>query len=444
MRRSGVRSSSNRPPRQSPQAQAAGQVDDAEAMQLTPEERGILAGRWGEPARRALKMQIATGAFFGAARMVPVTSAHLTGDPESMGEAGLRFVEELCERGARFVIPTTTNPRSVDFALYRELGQPEEIARRERRLRDLVVTMGAVPVDTCANYQTVYQPRFGERLAWGDTGAVIYANAVAGARSNFEGGPASYAAALTGRVPAYGMHLDQCRLGSHLIDVRDQPRSVSDWGALGCLVGRQLTNYWLVPVFAGIEVQPSADALKQLGATLASYGSLAMFHVVGVTPEARTVDEAFGGRAPRDTIVVGAGSLDRVYHSFEPERDEVDLVVFGTPHLSLFEVKDLAAMLKGRTAHPKTMLLLTMSAGVKGLADHFGYTGAIEAAGGKIVTGVCYYIMTPRELARVHGFRTIVTDSAKLANIIAAYGYNPIFRPTAECVEAAVAGRIAR
>ncbi len=411
-------------------------------MALTSEEREILARPRDEPVRRALEMQIATGEFFGAARMIPVTSAHLTGDPESMGEAGLRFVEDLCERGARFVIPTTTNPRNVDFALYRELGQVEEIARRERRLRDLVVTMGAVPVDTCTNYQTVYPPRFGEHLAWGDTGAVIYANAVAGARSNFEGGPASYAAALTGRVPAYGMHLDECRLGTHLIDVADQPRSVSDWGALGCLVGQRLTNYWLVPVFAGLRAQPSADALKQLGATLASYGSLAMFHVVGVTPEARTVDEAFGGHAPRETIEVGPGSLDRVYHSFAPEREHVDLVVFGTPHLSLFEVRDLATMLKGRTVRPKTMLLLTMSAQVKALADHFGYTRVIEASGGKMVTGVCYYIMTPRELARVHGLRTIVTDSAKLANIIAAYGYNPIFRPTAECVEAAVSGTI--
>jgi predicted aconitase len=412
-------------------------------VELTPEERRILAGGSGEPVRRSLEMQIAAGEFFDAARMVPVTSAHLTGDPDSMGEAGLRFVEDLCAGGARFTIPTTTNPRNVDFALYRELGQAEDIARRERRLRDLVVAMGAVPVDTCAHYQTVYPPRFGEHLAWGDTGAVIYANAVAGARSNFEGGPASYAAALTGRVPAYGMHLDECRLGTHLIDVADQPRSVSDWGALGCFVGRLLTNYWLVPVFAGLEARPSPDALKQLGATLASYGSLAMFHVVGVTPEARTAGEAFGGQTPRATIDVGPGGLAGVYRSFEPEREQVDLAVFGTPHLSLFEVRDLAAMLKGRTVHPKTMLLLTMSAGVKALADRFGYTAVIEASGGRLITGVCYYIMTPRELSRVHGFRTIVTDSAKLANIIAAYGYNPIFRSTAECVEAAVSGRIA-
>jgi predicted aconitase len=413
-------------------------------MRLTAEEEAILAGRRGEPARRALQMQVATGEFFGAERMVPVTSAHLTGDPESMGDAGLAFVEDLVRQGARFVVPTTTNSCNVDFALYRELGQPEEVAQKERRLRELITAMGGMLLTSCTNYQALAPPRFGEHLAWGDTGTVIYANAVCGARSNFEGGPASYAAALTGRVPAYGMHLPECRRGTHLVEVRDQPRGVSDWGALGVFVGRRLTNYWLVPVFTGLEAEPDSDCLKQLGATLASYGSLAMFHIVGVTPEARSPEEAFGGKTPRGKIVVEPGELDRTYRSFVPEKAEVDLVVSGTPHLSIFEVRSLARLLEGKKVSASTMLLLTTNAPVKALADQEGYTKAIEAAGGRIVVGVCYYIMTPREMARRHGFRTIVTDSAKLANIIAAYGYNPIFRPTAECVEAAIRGRIAR
>lgn len=411
-------------------------------MRLTAEEEAILAGRWGAPAREALERQIAVGRFFGAERMVRVASAHLTGDPESMGEAGLAYVEALARAGARFVVPTTTNARNVDFDAYRELGQPEAVAAQERRLRELVVGMGAVPLDSCINYQAGCTPRFGEHLAWGDTGTVIFANAVAGARTNFEGGPASYWAALTGRVPAYGMHLPECRRGTHLVEVRDQPRCVSDWGALGVLVGRQLTHYWLVPVFAGLEVEPSADALKHLGATLASYGSLAMFHVVGVTPEARTLAEAFGGQAPRGRIVVEPGDLDRVYRAFVPDRDEVDVVVFGTPHLSLFELRELAERLRGRRVHPRTRLFLTTNAQVRALAERAGYAAAIEAAGGRILAGPCFYIMTPRLLAELHGFRTIVTDSAKLANIIPAAGYTPVFRPTAVCVEAAVHGRL--
>jgi predicted aconitase len=413
-------------------------------VRLTPEEEDIRAGRRGGPARRALEMQLEVGRFFGADRLVPVTSAHLTGDPDSMGEAGLAHVEALVREGGRFVVPTTTNARNVDFECYRALGQPEEVAARERRLRDLVVEMGAVALDSCAGYQTLTPPRFGEHLAWGDTGTVIFANAVAGARSNFEGGPASYAAALTGRVPAYGMHLDGPRRGTHLVEVRDQPRSVSDWGALGVLVGRRLTNYWLVPVFTGLEVEPSADALKHLGATLASYGSLAMFHAVGVTPEARTLAEAFGDRPPRETIAVAPGDLDGVYRSFVPERPEVDVVVFGTPHASLFEVREVAARLGGRRVHPRTRLLVTTNAHVQAMARRLGYAEAIEAAGGTILAGPCFYIMTPRILAETHGLRHLVTDSAKLANIIPASGYHPVLRPTEECVEAAVNGRLAR
>jgi predicted aconitase len=167
-----------------------------------------------------------------------------------------------------------------------------------------------------------------------------------------------------------------------------------------------------------------------------------MFHIAGVTPEAQTLEEAFGGRPPRGSIVVEPGDLERTYRSFAPEKAEVDLVVFGTPHLSIAELRHLARLLKGQTVSASTMLLLTTSAHVKALANREGSTRVIEAAGGRIVVGVCYYIMTPREMARRHGLRTIVTDSAKLANIIAAYGYNPIFRPTVQCVDAAVTGRI--
>jgi predicted aconitase len=163
---------------------------------------------------------------------------------------------------------------------------------------------------------------------------------------------------------------------------------------------------------------------------------------VGVTPEARTREEAFGGRAPRGRILVEPGALAGVYRSFVAEKDEIDLVVSGTPHLSIFEVRDLAERLRGRRVHPRTRLLLTTNAQVKATADRLGLTQVIEAAGGTLLAGPCYYIMTPRELAQRYGFRTLVTDSAKLANIIPASGYNAIFRPTADCVEAAVTGRL--
>jgi predicted aconitase len=361
-----------------------------------------------------------------------------------MREAAVRSLEEMVDLGATCRVPTPVNPRSVDFAHAAALGQEAQYVEWERRLVRAYERLGTLALNTCVNYQIVSQARFGEHLAWGDTGTVIWANSFCGARSNFEAGPAALHAAITGRVPRYGYHLPEQRLGTALVRVREAPRTTSDWGALGCHVGRLVNDYWQVPVFVFDETpSPTADQLKHLGAALASYGSLAMYHLVGVTPEARTVEEAFGGRAPQRTLDVEPGWLARTYATFQPEKGTVDVAVFGTPQLSLFELRDLARHFAGKHVDNRTRVFLTTSDAVKLLADQLGYTRPIEEAGATILTGVCYYIMTPRELAERHGFRTLLTDSAKLANIIAGYGYNPVFRSTEECVAAAVRGTFA-
>jgi predicted aconitase len=265
---------------------------------------------------------------------------------------------------------------------------------------------------------------------------------VAGARSNFEGGPVALAAGLTGRVPRYGYHLPDQRRGTVLIEVLDQPRRPCDWSALGCVVGRAVNDYWQVPVLTGLETRPTVEELKYLGAALASYGSLAMFHLVGVTPEARSVEEAFGEQPPARRLTVEPGALDAAYRSFVPEREQPDLVVFSAPQLSLLELRDLARALHGRRVHPAVRLIATTNYHNQALAERLGYAGVIQAAGGLLVSGACFYLLTPRELKERFGYRTIVTDSAKLANIIAGYDYNPVLRPTEVCIQAALAGRL--
>jgi predicted aconitase len=412
-------------------------------MRLTDEERAMLAGERGEAVRRAIDLQVKVGDFFGAPDFVAIDSAHMMAEIESMGEPCLAWVEEMANLGGRTVVPTTSNPRSVDVALWEALGQDERQVELELRLTEALRRLGVLTLDTCINYQTVSPPRFGEHVAWGDTGTVIFANAIAGARSNFEGGPVALAAALTGRTARYGYHLPEQRLGTVLVELRDQPTCTSDWGALGCWVGRQVNDYWQVPVIDGLDVAPTVDQLKQLGASLASYGSLAMFHLVGVTPEARTVAEAFGGRAPERRLVLQPGELKSVYQTFQPERQRPDVVAFTAPQLSIVELRDLALMLDGRSIHQDVRLLITTNYQNRAAAERLGYASAIERAGGMLISGACFYLMTARELAEKHGWRTIVTDSAKLANIIPGYGYNSVFRPTEVCVEAAVQGELA-
>jgi predicted aconitase len=228
-------------------------------LDLTAEERAILAGSFGEAPRRALDYQLEVGRFWGAKRFVPVSNVHMMGDIEVMGDGGLQFLKDEAKSAARCAVSTTTNARCIDFAHCERLGQdPAEVAK-ERELIHCLRRMDVLTTDTCINYQTVYQPLLGEHVACGDTGTVIYANSVFGARSNFESGPAALAAALTGRTPEYGFHLDEHRRGSFLVELRADLADLSDWGAVGKLVGEAHQDYFAVPDIHGFRRMPSAD-----------------------------------------------------------------------------------------------------------------------------------------------------------------------------------------
>jgi predicted aconitase len=409
---------------------------------LTDAERRMRDGEHGEAVRLALEQQIAVGEFFEAERFVPVQSVHMMGDTEVMGEAGLGFIERLVEGGARFAVSVTTNARCVDFERAATLRQRPALVADEARLVTRLRVLGALAVDTCINYQTLYQPGFGEHLAWGDTGTVIWANSVAGARSNYEAGPAAVAAGLTGRTPAYGYHLDRQRIGGPRYEVRARLDDLADWGALGGIVGRRTLDYWTVPVLTGIGTAPSPDALKHFGAALASYGSCAMYHMVGVTPEARDEAEAFRGRTPEATDVIEDADLAAFYRTYPAPGDRADVVVLSGPQLSVFELRRVSELLAGRRVHPDTALLITTSFANHEMARRLGYVQAIEAAGGHVLTGVCWYIMEPARMAAAFGWRSVVTNSAKLANIIGGYRLTPVLRRTPACIEAAVTGRL--
>lgn len=400
------------------------------------------AGELGEPARGAIEQQIAVGEFFGAERLVPVANVHMMGDMEVMGEGGFAFIQALVAQGARFTVPVTTNARCVDFERAAALRQRPALVESERRLVANLRALGAMLVDTCINYQTVYQPQRGEHLAWGDTGTVIWANSVAGARTNYEAGPAALAAGLTGATPAYGYHLDGQRAGSGRFEVRCDLGDYADWGALGGIVGRRTLDYWKVPVLTGIRGAPSGDQLKHFGAALASYGSCAMYHMVGVTPEARDEAEAFRGRAPEASHAIDDAALAAFYRTYPEDRAEVDVVVFSGPQLSVLELRRIVELLGGRRVHGNTALLVTTNFANRELASRLGYVQAIEDAGGQVLAGVCWYIMEPAKMAAAFGWRNVLTNSAKIANIIGGYRLHPILRRTEVCVEAAVAGRL--
>src|SRR5437667_5809567 len=224
-------------------------------MRLTDEQAAMLAGALGEPRRWAITHQIAVGEFFDAADFVTVSQAHIMADTESLGEAGVGFLEGLAAAPAperRVRVPAITDPRGIDFAVYRRLGQNAAMAALERRAIAALSACGVLMTDTCINYQTIMAPLRAEHVAYGDTGSVIYANSVLGARSNFEGGPSALAAALTGRTPRYGYHLEEGRRATRRFGVTAHPRGLDEWGALGGIIGETCGSYWQVPVIEGL------------------------------------------------------------------------------------------------------------------------------------------------------------------------------------------------
>ncbi len=409
-------------------------------MELNAEEHAMLRGERGETVREALELQLEVGKFYGARRFVPITNVHMMGDIEVMGDSGLAHLRRLAQAGGHCEVATTTNARCFDFAHVEQLGQDAGEADKERRLIAHLREMNVITTDTCINYQTLYQPHFGEHVAWGDTGTVIWANSVCGARSNFESGPAAMAAAMTSRVPEYGFHLDEHRKGTFVVELEAAPGDFAEWGALAKLVGESHQSYFEIPVFTGVKRAPTADELKHLGASLASYGSMAMYHMVGVTPEAPTLEAALGGRTPSETMTVTDADIERVFAGYRSE-GACNFVVFSGPQLSLLEMKRLAELFEGRRVHPGTTVFATSSNGVLSAARALGYAQQLEAAGVTLLEGVCVYIL--QNLSRMrekNGWTNMVSNSAKIVNTITAHKFNTILRRTHECVEIACTG----
>jgi predicted aconitase len=409
-------------------------------MRLSDEERAMLAGELGAVRRWGISHQIAVGEFFDAADFVPVSQAHVMADTESLGEAGLRFLEGLAaspESERRVRVPTITDPRGIDLAVYRRLRQTPEMAALEQRAIEALRAFGVLMTDTCINYQTIMAPVRGEHLAYGDTGVVIYSNSVLGARSNFEGGPSALAAGLTGRTPRYGYHLDACRRATRRFRLAAAPRDLSEWGALGGIVGEACGSYWEVPVIEGIETVPGSDALKHFGTALASFGSVALFHMPGITAE----DAVFAGSPPA-VVTIAQDGIEAFLARYAAPEDKLDVVVFGAPQLSLFEIEAVALALDGRQVHDGTTVIVATSPEIKHAADRMGLTSRIEASGAVVAQGICFYQGYAREMAEANGWSRLMTNSAKLVNIIGGYGYRPTLASLERCVDSAVAGRV--
>lgn len=395
----------------------------------------MLDGDLGEGVSFAMGLVVKLAEVSGAPALVDISGAHIDGCLYH-GEAGVDFVEYLVTGGARVVVPTTLNVSSLDL-LHPELYRGRsETAAAARRLMDLHVALECQPTWTCAPYQLPARPALGEQVAWGESNAIVFANSVLGARTNRYGDFADLACAITGRAPFSGLHTDDGRVATVIVEL-DIEESWLDheliFPLLGHWIGTKCGNG--IPVIVGFDDRADEDDLKALGAAAASSGSTAMFHAVGVTPEAATLEEATRGRAIPKLTVAGS-DLIAIRETLGFERSRLGAVSVGTPHMSVAEMTRLAELVQGRESG--VPFYVNTSRSVYGEIAPEVVT-ALEGFGATVVTDTCTYI-TPI-MGEIQG--AVMTNSAKWAYYAPGnLGVDVAFGGLAECVASAAAGRV--
>jgi hypothetical protein len=378
-------------------------------LALNAEEHRMLNGEAGPATRKAMEILAALGRIYDAEQMVPVTSVQIAGvSYDNLGEAGLAFLNEMAAGGGKARVLSTLNPAGTDIEDWESLGITPEFAANQKRVIDAFARMGVVTTCTCTPYLSGNVPHYGEHIAWAESSAVCYANSVLGARTNREGGPSALAAALTGRTPKYGYHLDEVRRPAVMVNVQadmagfDAAYRTHFFGALGKTIGERLSASGgrPVPYICGVE-QASLEELKSLCASIATYGGTALFHIPGVTPEAASYSP------PDETFDVKDAELQAALASLQDaDAVDVDFVSLGCPHLSLAEIARLADLLAGKRVVKE--FWITTARPVKQIAERMGYSQIIEASGAKFAVDTCCVV------APIRGrFHALATDSAK-------------------------------
>jgi predicted aconitase len=413
------------------------------AIRLTPPDERMLGGDEGEACRLAMRIIVAMAEATGAGELIDVTSAHIDGCLYH-GQASLDFAERMAAGGAAVRIPATLNVSSLDLIHpERYRGDPETSANA-RRLMDLYLQMGCRPTWTCAPYQLPVRPAMGEHIAWAESNAIVFANSVLGARTDRYGDFIDICCAVTGRAPYAGLHRSENRRGQVVFDLRALPerllREDVFYPVIGHLVGLEAGPF--VPVLDGLPASVTEDQLKAAGAGSASSGSVAMFHAVGVTPEAPSLEAALQGSPPVRTTKVTPAAVAAARDSLSTTAGAgVSAVSLGTPHFSPQEFERLIALLDGRSFHPEIDVYVSTSRHILGQVASKGWADVLEQAGARLVVDTCTYItpiLEPED-------RVVMTNSAKWAYYAPGnLGVDVVFGSLEECVRSAFEGRVWR
>jgi predicted aconitase len=411
-------------------------------VRLTPFEKDMADGGQGNAVAFAMDVLLRFGEAIGAPALLEIRQAHVDGCLYH-GQVSLDFVESLVEEGGKVRAPTTLNVGSMDLLHPELIGGGEALRSAGRRLMEAHLALGCEPSFTCAPYQTRFRPSFGDQIAWGESNAIVFANSVIGARTNRYGDFIDLCCAMTGRAPAYGLHLEENRTGDVLFRLREPgPTGDALYVAVGYVLGERTEGR--IPVVEGLPPPRSEDQLKALGAVAASTGSVALFHAIGITPEAATRRDAFGGLDEPDEIIdLTAADLRRALAklSTAPNGAPIAAVSLGTPHFSIQEFQTLAPLLAGWRAAPGVDFYVNTSRETHAAIAAIHLLADLEAAGVTIVTDTCTYVTSM--LRKLNG--VVMTNSGKWAHYAPGnIGVEVAFGSLEDCVASAAEGRVLR
>lgn len=412
-------------------------------MELTDREKKMLDGAFGPGPQNAMRLLATLGEIYGAQRMIPVSSCHVGGRSYLVsGEENIEWMNDLWQGGARFQIFTSTNPCSVDFDQWSKMGLPERLVINQRRTDEIYLKMGAVPLGSCLPYQLGNLPLPGSHFAWGGSAGATFVNSVLGAQGNREGSPSVVAAAITGVTPEYGLHLPENRLGQVLVDLSGldfNSLTLTQFSAMGSFIGRTLVDK--IPVVVGLPPRLSQDQIRFLISPMPTAGAISLCHLVGITPEAPTIEAALGGKKPEEKINVGPQEIRSSFEKLTTtQKEEVDLVCFGCPHCSIAQIQEIASLLEGKKVHENTRLWVATSGHLKEMAKRMGLVEIIEKAGGLVTTDLCISPGAPFHL--IPGIKTVAINSARGAYFLpGACQVEVIFGETVDCIQAALSGK---
>ncbi len=407
-------------------------------MYLTNEEQLVLEGAKGDAPKLAMEILKKIGEINEAERLIPIESVHLVLHAyKSAFDAGVDAAEKIAAMGGKFVVPTTIDPYGMDAKDWKAARTPEHYAVQQIRLADAVMKLGVLPVWTCTPYFGFNLPKLGEHIAWSESSAVAYANTVIGAKTNRQTAIVDICCGILGKTPETGMHLQKNRYGDVLVLLKlDRELKSWEYSALGYRLGKELGSK--IGVVDGMLGSVKNEDLKSLCAAAAASGSVTLLHIIGVTPEARTMDEAFGSNKPMEEIIITEEDLLETRSEMCTVKEgKVDFVTLGCPHYTINEMIYVNDLLKGRKVNPETTFWIYANSYAIDLAEKMGIRQNLEEAGIVIREETCMIISPISEW----GFKTLMTDSGKCSYYgPAECGTDIIFASVEECVETAVSG----